>query len=121
MVRVLIADNDIESLELVDDLIGLNFREAKIEQALTGTAFLRKLDTAEKPFNLILLNPGLELPGGESVVEELQKSHAELLERIVFLASGPSIETFGPIDRPVLRRPFSLDLFGEVVVKACVY
>ena len=120
MVRVLIGDNDLDSLELVDDLIEIYFKEAAIERALTEEAFFRKLADAVKPFNLILFNVDLEEASGETVIGKLRNGYPELLDRLVILTPGPLPEgsDFGAY--PVLQRPFSLDLFGEVVTNACV-
>ena len=120
MVRVLIGDNDLDSLELVDDLIEICFKDAAIERALTKEALFRKLAGAAKPFNLILFNVGLEETTGETVIEKLQSNYPVLLDRLVVLTSGPLPENSDFSGYPVLQRPFSLDLFGEVVTKTCV-
>ena len=120
MVRVLIGDNDLDSLELVDDLIEIYFQEAAIERAVTKDAFFRKLEQAEKPYHLILFNVDLEEPSGETVVERLRKNHSGILDRLVILTSGPLPENSPFVAWPVVSRPFSIDLFGEVVTRACV-
>ena len=120
MIRVLIGDNDLDSLELVDDLIEIYFQEAAIERALTKDAFFRKLGQAKKPFNLILFNVDLEDATGEHAVERLKNNHADLLDRLVVLTTGPLSDDSPFAAWPVLIRPFSMDLFGEVVTKACV-
>jgi hypothetical protein len=120
MIRVLIGDNDLDSLELVDDLIEIYFQEAAIVRALTKDAFFRKIEQAEKPFNLILFNVDLEDATGEHAVERLKNNHADLLDRLVVLTTGPLPDDSPFADWPVLIRPFSMDLFGEVVTRACV-
>ena len=121
MVRVLIADSDLDTLELVDDLIELNFSHVRIVRALTKEAFYRKLETAEKPFDLILFNLSLHQQAETGIIDELRSRHPELLDRMVFLSSGSDDDIKEPDNFPVLKRPFSLDQFGEVVKKACVY
>ena len=119
MIRVLLADDDMDSHELIDDLIEINFREVKIEHALTRNSFLEKIGSDSQQFNLILFNLDLDGPGEESVVGILKRKFPGLFKRTVFITSGnrPAQETE---ELTLLTRPFSLDYFGEVVQKACV-
>ena len=117
--RVLIADDDVDSHELIDDLIEVNFRDVEIEHAVTKKSFFNKIGSASQPINLILFNLGLDGSGEEGNIELLKNRHPDLLNRTVFIVTG---------DRPVpealngmnlISRPFSLDYFGEVVQKVC--
>jgi DNA-binding NtrC family response regulator len=120
MVRVLIADDDLDSHELIDDLIEINFRDVEIERALTKESFLIKIGTAKSPYNLILFNLDIEKAGnGREVVEHLEANHPELLKRMVFISSDVHASESINADYLVLTKPFSLDRFGEVVQKVC--
>ena len=120
MVRVLVADNNLDSLELFDDLIDVHFKEADIQRALTKEAFFRKLDNSVKPFNLILFSASFEDGTTETVIDTLRVRYPELLDRLVIFTADklPGESPLGVF--PVLQRPFSLDIFGEVVANACV-
>jgi DNA-binding NarL/FixJ family response regulator len=119
MIHVLIADDDMDSHELIDDLIEINFREVEIEHALTKESFIKKIGSASQPFDLILFNLDLDGSGEEGNIDLLKNRHPDLLDRTIFMVSGdrPVPETLG--DVKVLSRPFSLDHFGEVVQKVC--
>lgn len=119
MINVLIADDDMESHEFIDDLIEINFKDVTIEHALTGESFWAKIVLAPRPFNLILFNVDLFKAGKENIVERIRTERPELLARIVFLTSKAGAQP-AVAGSPVLVRPFSLDEFGEVVKKVCV-
>jgi CheY-like chemotaxis protein len=120
MLRVLIADNNPDSHELVDDLIELNFRDVQIDHALTGQAFLDKLNSTDFPFNLILFHLDLDASENGSVLKAIREQYAHLFPRMLFLASGGSEQVAAPEGSTVLKTPFSLDLFSEVVKHHCV-
>ena len=119
MIRVLIADDDMDSHELIDDLIEINFREVEIEHALTKESFIKKLGAASHPFNLILFNLDLDGSGEEGNIGLLKNRYPDLIDRTVFIVSEqrPVAEQFSGLK--VLSRPFSLDHFGEVVHTVC--
>ncbi len=122
MTRVLIADHDVDSHELIDDLIEINFQDAVIERALTKESFFIKIDTSGSTYNLILFNLDLEHPGEKDIFVQLEERHPELISRIVFLSSGqPSTPASAAGRYAILTKPFSLDHFGEVVKKTCAF
>lgn len=120
MIRVLIADNNPESHELIDDLIEINFRDVEIDRALTGKAFFDKINAEAPQWNLILFNLELDEEEGESILTAVVRDHSRLLERMVVLTAPEVDVSFIPEVASVLRTPFSLDEFGEVVRKHCV-
>ena len=119
MTRVLIADDDVDSHELIDDLIEINFRDVTIDHALTKESCLDKIRAAETYPSLVLFNIDLDSNDKESIIPRLKEQHPELLDRVVFIASDqPSADKIS--NRwPLLIRPFSLDRFEEVVKRAC--
>jgi len=127
MVRVLIADDDLDSHELLDDLIEINFRDVEIDRALTTESFLQKTGAADASYDLVLFNmhPGKSGSDSEAMelVSHLEKNRPQLLERTVFiLPKDADPRALGIADRfPVLLRPFSLDEFSDVVQKANVF
>ncbi|MBN1578022.1 MAG: hypothetical protein JW913_15790 [Chitinispirillaceae bacterium] len=122
MVRVLIADNDLDSHELIDDLIEINFRDVTIERALTKESFLVKIGTAASSYNLILFNLDLEKGNeGEGVIAYLEANHPDILGRIVFITLDQQAAVSMKGGYAVVTRPFSIDHFVEVVQKACAF
>lgn len=120
MLRVLIADNNPDSHELVDDLIELNFRDVQIDHALTGQAFLDKISSSTLPFNLILFHLDLDATESGTVLETIKAQYIHLLPHMVFLASEGNEQITAPEGSFVLKTPYSLDLFSEVVKNRCV-
>ncbi|MBN1309609.1 MAG: hypothetical protein JXA18_16940 [Chitinispirillaceae bacterium] len=120
MIRVLIADNDLDSHELIDDLIEINFRDVIIERALTKESFLRKIGAGSLAYNLILFNLDLEKSEkGEGIVAYLEASRPELLGRIVFIASDQEAAASINGKYTLITRPFSIDHFEAMAQKAC--
>ncbi len=120
LTRVLIADSDLDSHELMDDLIEINFRDALIDHALTKKSFLAKVEGSKEPFNLILFNLDLDSDGNGCILSQLREQRPELLDRMVFIGSEEDMMTSPQGTRPFLKKPFSLDRFGEVVSNALV-
>lgn len=119
MIRVLIADNNLDSLESIDDLIEVYYKEADIQRALTTKAFFRKLDSAVAPFNLVLFSAEFDDGAETNVIATLRERYPELLARLVVFTTD-SLPVDSPLAVfPVLQRPISLDIFGEVVANAC--
>ena len=120
MIRVLIADNNPDSHELIDDLIEINFRDVQIDHALTGQAFIDKINSEALPYNLVVFNFELDGVEGESVLAAIKNKHAFLFERMVILAAEETDVSSVPKAAAVVKSPFSLDDFGDVVRKHCV-
>jgi len=120
MIRVLIADNNPDSHELIDDLIEINFRDVQIDHALTGQAFLDKINSETLTYNLVLFNLELDVMEGESILATIKDEHAFLFERMVVLAVEEMDVSSVPEAAAVVKSPFSLDDFGDVVRKHCV-
>lgn len=121
MTRVLIADNDVDSHELMDDLIEINFRDAQIDHALTKESFLEKIGEIDKAPNLVIFNFDLDNDNETGIIHQLRERYPDLLDRIVFIASDDDNKSRAALGKwPVLSRPFSLDHFEEVVKKVCV-
>jgi hypothetical protein len=120
MVRVLIADNNLDSHELIDDLIEITFRDVAIERALTKKAFLDKIGSAASSYNLILFNLDLDNDGEEGVLHHIEIATPHLRERMVFIVTEQdAAAAVAAKGYRCIFRPFSLDHFSEVVKEAC--
>jgi DNA-binding NtrC family response regulator len=118
MVTVLVADDDVDSYKLVNDILEINFREVQIERALNRQSFFVKLQQFEKQIDLILLNPDLENGSREEILEKMREINPELMDRVVLIGIDSVIANLqGPMYH--IPKPYSLDCFGEVVKKAC--
>ena len=119
MFNVLVADCDLDSHELVDDIIEIHFKNVKIDRALCYESFLNKIQASGQQYDLILLNPDTGSENGNDIVDLIQKSFPELMERIILIAD-PQLES-SPVARslPVIYKPFSLDNFSEKIKQVC--
>lgn len=116
MARVLIADNDLDSHELVDDLIEMIFRDPKIDRALSRESLLSRLSASGVEYDLVIFNYSMHTQDVSDILEHITSINPVFEKKIVFITSGP---TRGDIPEkfPVLVRPFSLDEFSDVVKK----
>jgi DNA-binding response OmpR family regulator len=118
--KVLVVDDDLDAHELLHDILEINFKQVKIERALNYAGFMKKIDEAKTPYDLILLNTRLKNEDGKDVVAALRTKYPGVLEHVVLIADSP-LELKDPLVReiPSISRPFSLDNFGEIIKKVC--
>jgi DNA-binding NtrC family response regulator len=123
-INVLVAEEDMDVHELVADILEINFKNVKIDRALDYDSFLKKVNGPEEPYHLIIMNESI---GGEvstkDVVEKIRAAQSNFTERLVLL-SGAEDECRSSLDEslrqiPFIKKPFSLDGFGEIVKKVC--
>lgn len=119
MIRVLVADNDLDSHELIDDILQINFRDPKIERVHTPDSFAEKVSSAVPPYNLILYSVQMDIESGQKILAQLLKQNPDLSKRMVLM--GEDKDSLPPDAKsvPNIPKPISLDYFGEVVKKAC--
>ncbi|NLE01240.1 MAG: hypothetical protein GX640_15340 [Fibrobacter sp.] len=120
MIKVLIADSDLDSHELVDDILQINFRDVKIDRALNATSFLNKIKDAQPPYNLILFNPEIDINGELKLLDQIRALNPQMLNHIILL--NADVDQFRESESGIMfaiKKPFSLDYFSEVIKKAC--
>ncbi|MBD3419439.1 MAG: response regulator [Chitinivibrionales bacterium] len=119
-VRVLIADDDLDTHQFLHDIIEINFKDVKIERALSHKIFIEKISTAEDPYNLILLDYYLEGDNGEDIISLIQKNkYQDVLERTVLMnPTENGDERIKNIAQ--IKKPFSLDDFSNIIKQVCV-
>jgi DNA-binding NtrC family response regulator len=117
--KVLVADDDLDVHELVHDILQINFKQVKVDRALSSKSFLKKLDEADDPYDLILFNVRLN-ENGNNCLSMVQQQFPNIMERIILLADSPDGHE-KPLSKnmPCVSKPFSLDHFGEVIKKVC--
>jgi len=118
MFNVLVADCDMDSHELVNDILEINFKNVKIDRALCYDSFLNKLQNPGQQYDLILLNPETGKDTGNDTLATLQNSFPELLDRVILLADT-QLDSSVVQSLPVIYKPFSLDNFGEKLRQVC--
>jgi DNA-binding NtrC family response regulator len=122
MIRVLVADSNLDSHELIHDILQINFRDAQIDRAHNCESFLSKVSNAESEYNLILYSIQMEFESGKNLLPELFQNNPQLLKRMVLMTENfessldPSLQWL-----PKITKPYSLDYFGEVIKKTCAH
>jgi DNA-binding NtrC family response regulator len=121
MIKVLVADDDLDAHELVHDILEINFKNVTIDRALSYEKFHTKIDEADPQYDLILFNLRLEEEWGKEVLASIRKNNPELANRIVLITDSPAYPVEDPLLKslPSIPKPFSLDHFGEIVKKTC--
>ena len=118
--KILVADDNLDAHELVHDILHINFKNVKIDRAMSSSSFMKKIEESDNSYDLILFNIRLKHDNGQDVLSSIQLEYPDLMERIVLLADSPEEQDF-PLGKeiPCISKPFSLDYFGEVVKKVC--
>ncbi|MFP4164035.1 MAG: hypothetical protein ACLFQB_10785 [Chitinispirillaceae bacterium] len=121
MIKVLIADEDLDFHELMDDVLEINFRDVKIDRALSYENFWNRIKEVGNQYDLILFNEKLQQNSNECVLGTIRRFDPVLLGKLVLVGDKQDVAPCESekADLPFLRKPFSLDHFGELVKKAC--
>lgn len=118
--KILIADDDLDSHELVRDILQINFRDVEIDRALSSNSFLTKIQEAKPQYDLVLYNLEMENDENNKLLSKICSEFPAICKRTV-LFSDSKPESMPPEfnSMPFISKPFSLDQFGEVVKKTC--
>lgn len=119
MIKVLVADDDLDTHEVVHDILVINFRDVVIDKALNEESLKSKIKEAQPPYNLILF--GVDSEEDKIMLTQFFAENPDLIDRTILLtetqatiSNDPSLQSFAH-----LSKPFSLDHFGEIVKKTC--
>jgi DNA-binding NtrC family response regulator len=118
-VNVLIADDDLDVHELIHDILEINFKNVKIDRALTAESFLEKVTNAAPPFDLYIIDMHLNEGEEKDILSMVREQFPQMLTKIIIIAGSPEEVTGNESvkDIPYLVKPFSLDYFGDIVKK----
>ena len=118
--KVLVADDDLDAHEIVHDMLHICLEGVKVDQAMSGECFMKKIGEASTPYDLILFNVRMKLENGVDILASVQDLYPGLMDRIVLMADSPGADEPASMEDPIcIPKPFSLDYFGEVVKKVC--
>jgi len=121
MLRVLVADSNLYSHELIQDIVHINFRNVTVERAHNYKSFVTKIENAEPQYNLILYSMQMENESGQNALCDVIKNNPEIEDRMILMADSQNTALPESLDRlPTVSKPYSLDYFGEVIKKTCV-
>jgi hypothetical protein len=86
MIRVLVADSNLDSHELIQDIVHINFRNVQIERAHNCESFLTKVSSAQPQYNLILYSVRMENESGKNILSDLFAQNPELFKRMILMS-----------------------------------
>jgi len=117
--NVLIADDDMDSHQLMDDILEIVLKNVKIDRTLNLAGFWGKISDVQNGYGLVLLSPGLIREEQETFLDKLNSSNPELMQKIVLIGKEQDFENCAMDIKllPFLSKPFSLDHF-EAIIKA---
>ncbi|NLD93564.1 MAG: hypothetical protein GX639_12955 [Fibrobacter sp.] len=120
MIRVLVADNNLNSHELIHDIVQINFRNVKIESVHNSENFVSKITSAKPQYNLILYSAHMDESTDKTTLSEAIKKNPEISDRTIIMTESDSVKVPDMFNHfPTVTRPYSLDYFGEVIKKTC--
>jgi hypothetical protein len=114
-IRVLVADDDLDVHELVDDILHINFKDVAIDRVMDLNGVRAKIRSMKIPYDIILLGDN----GIKGFIEIVNEECPALMKKTVLICpeGSPPVDKWSDIPRIV--KPFSLDDFGEVLGKIC--
>jgi DNA-binding NtrC family response regulator len=116
LVKALIADDDMDILQLMDDVLEINFRNLKTERALSQESFWAKISAEGAFWHLLFLS--VEYIREEPrFLERLAETNRQLSGKTILMGRESDQETLAEDAKrlPFLAKPFSLDRFEELI------
>ena len=114
-IRVLVADDDLDVHELIDDVLHINFRDVAIDRVMDPNSVRAKIRSMKVPYDIILLGDD----GMKGFIEIVNEECPALMKKTVMICPEGSDHIDKWSDIPRIDKPFSLDDFGEVLGKIC--
>ncbi len=119
-IHVLVADDDLDMHELIDDILHINFKDVVIDRAMDSNGIRAKVRAMRPPYDLVVLGDD----GMKGFMEILSDECPALVKKTVMIGSEGSGGNQSEAQRkwndvPRIMRPFSLDDFGAIVGKIC--
>ncbi len=118
MIRVLMADDDVESQQVMHDAIEVTFSEVEVESVTNRENLNKKLAKNGNEYYLLLIDYHLhDAPRGENEYDFLRTHFPHLIRKTILINdTGETLDNSSfPDDILVIDRPFSLDGFKEII------
>jgi hypothetical protein len=112
-IRVLIADDNLDVQELVDDILHINFKDVFIDHAMDISGIRTRLSPSQIPYDLVLLGED----GTKGFLDSIANESPSLLKKTIIICSDQAAIPEKWRDIPCIVKPFSLDAFGEILGK----
>ena len=118
-IKILIADDDMEVHQLMADILEINFRDVKVERALTLQSFWAKAaaPAGENPWHIVFLCVDYIKEEPDRFLERLNETNPDVQPKVVITGFAQDFESCAEDIRqlPFLAKPFSLDAFEDMV------
>jgi hypothetical protein len=120
-IKALVADESLDVHELVNDILLINYKDVAVDRVLNAEGFRAKLAAPHPDYKLIIIASSLADASGKSAISILceefpqhRSAAAILLDTAGQVPDTPMVKKI-----PVLKKPFSLDEFSDVIKKIC--
>lgn len=116
--HILMADDDIESQQILLDVIEVNFTDAKVDKVTNPKRLYDLLNEKGDTYYVLLIDYSLDDIGTQENGYTFLSTHfPHLVAKTIFIndTGSPLPRSSLPKDALVIDRPFSLDGFNEVL------
>jgi hypothetical protein len=120
-VKVLVADDDLDVHELVNDILCISIKDVVVDRVLDADSLRAKILSEKQRYDLVLVASDLtDATGKDGISIVLDEFPGLTKKTAVIEESGASSR----LDRsgaplPLIKKPFSLDEFSGVIRKIC--
>ena len=120
-VKVLVADDDLDVHELVNDILCITFKDVTVDRVLDADSFRAKARAPKKHYDLILVSSDVADASGKDILSIIFDEFPALVKKTVVIEETAATARFdrsgAPL--PLIKKPFSLDEFSGVIKKIC--
>ena len=120
-IKALVVGNDLHVHKLVVDILEITFSDVTIEKTTNIQAMLKKIETQQYSYDLLVLDLQNSKKEDEVLVLNLRNKYPYLVSRTILLLDSIEEKPDDTIlqNIPFIVKPFSLDEFGELVKEVC--
>lgn len=116
--KILIADDDMDGQQLLLDLLEINFRDVRVERALSPQSFWEKIAANESDESWYMILVSMEyIKEDPTFIDRLKDTSLDALGKTIIMGLQDELETLNEDIKnlPYLSKPFSLDEFEAIV------
>jgi DNA-binding response OmpR family regulator len=120
-VEVLVADDDLDVHELVNDILSITFKDIKVDRVLDAESFRAKANSHKNQYDLVLIASDVADASGKDIISILLDEFPTLIEKTAIIEETAATVRFdrSGAEIPLIKKPFSLDEFSSVIKKIC--
>jgi hypothetical protein len=120
-IKVLVADDSLDVHELVNDILSISFKDVMVDRVLDVDTFRSKVLSSQPSYDLLLVASGLSDDAGTDIISVVLDEFPALAKKMAVIEESTATTR---LDRsgtpiPLIKKPFSLDEFSDVIKKIC--